>query len=411
MQNKSKQTSKTVKRRVKNRRQLGRRRRKIRRNNRIPLAIVKTFRRKMVVQSKNGTSMTIAGKDLIYKIPDQLVTNGDYSLMTIIPCNPAYWLGTRIATIASGYQNYRPIKFNVHYIPQVASTQQGNVLAGSLWSMSPSKENIQQTLKTSNGGILTQCYVPATSKIELGKNLQFNLYRMGGKFDQESNPFIFVALTIATIDQNGTRINPGYFFVDYKFEFRNPIGDTIKYYTSGLIQQQDYAVNYINETLVNCANNEINPGAVIQKDDQTYTWNGKPVTINQNNYVWYFCNDIKTGEPQPDDEDVELDSPYNAIINVEFAGNTPIIQLPTYSSIRGFAMVVLDGATLLYRNKSSTSQKTVVVPDSEATYYSLSFSSVEAAAAYQAHFTQIESATDYFTSVLKDGYTPNFIQI
>lgn len=260
----------------------------------MPAAVITTFRKQFSILQQSGTSMRVHGRDLIYKIPELLSSNSA-DVMTVIPCNPAYWTGTRISAIASGYQNYRPIMFKVTYVPQCAVTQQGNVLAGTLWAMSPNPNDLQQTLRTSNGGMLVQCYKAHTTKIKLGNNLQFNLFRMGGKFDQESNPFIFMAIAIGTYS-NGLedKINPGYFYVEYEYELKNPIGNTIKYYNSGLIQDKDAEIGYVNQTLINCMNNNnINLGAIIQKDDGKYLWNEKEVRIDPNMYVWYFNNDIE----------------------------------------------------------------------------------------------------------------------
>jgi type III secretion system FlhB-like substrate exporter len=181
----------------------------------------------------SGTSAIVSGTDLIYKIPTQLNGDATTSVITMIPANPAYWTGTRISAIAQGYQNYRPLNFKVHYIPQCAVTQQGNVLAGTLWNEVPTDDNLQQTLKTSNGGTLTQCYKPATSTVRMKTNLQYNLYRMGGAIDQESNPFIFIALQIGCTDANSQPIIPGYFYITYKYILKNPIGTGIMYQNKG----------------------------------------------------------------------------------------------------------------------------------------------------------------------------------
>jgi type III secretion system FlhB-like substrate exporter len=181
----------------------------------------------------SGTSAIVSGTDLIYKIPTQLNGDTTTSVITMIPANPAYWTGTRISAIAQGYQNYRPLNFKVHYIPQCAVTQQGNVLAGTLWNEVPTDDNLQQTLKTSNGGTLTQCYKPATSTVRMKTNLQYNLYRMGGAIDQESNPFIFMALQIGCTDANSQPIIPGYFYITHKYILKNPIGTGIMYQNKG----------------------------------------------------------------------------------------------------------------------------------------------------------------------------------
>lgn len=273
-----------------NRRRVGNRRRNNNVRRRMPMAFASGFQRRFRMRAQNGTSVRVAGRDLIYQIPET-INNNATTILTVIPSNPAYWLGTRVAALAAGYQNFRPIKFKAHYIPQCAVTQQGNVLAGTLWAMSPNKENLQQTLRTSNGGMLTQCYKQATSNVKLGTNLQYNLYRMGGKFDQESNPFTFIALAIAVTKDNN-KINPGYFSIEYEFEFKNPIGNTIQYYNSGLIQRQNYVKAYQNESCINCSATTVNIGATLQLDNDKYFYNDNEIVIEDTDELWYFSNDL-----------------------------------------------------------------------------------------------------------------------
>jgi len=299
----AKKVKKIKKRRLLSKRQpryIIRRRRRGRRN--LAAAYTKGFRREFNILRQTGTSMRVKGRDLIYKIPNNLETNNKTDVITVIPCNPAYWTGTRMAAISAGYQNYRPITFKISYVPQCAVTQQGNVIGGTIWNMSPNDSNLQQTLRTSNGGMLTQCYKPFTTNIELGTNLQFNLFRMGGKFDQESNPFIYIAMSIGTKDANSNNIIPGYFYVHYEYELKNPIGDTIKYFNSGLIQNVEKPKIYVNQTLINCNDNHCNIGATIQ-DDQGYTWFDKIIEIDDTSYVWYFCNQIKPNGSDDEEQD------------------------------------------------------------------------------------------------------------
>lgn len=289
----AKKVKKIKKRRLLNKRQpryLIRSRKRRRRN--LVAAYTKSFKREFSILRQNGTSMRVKGRDLIYKIPNNLESNNNTDVITVIPCNPAYWTGTRMAAISAGYQNYRPITFKISYVPQCAVTQQGNVIGGTIWNMSPNDSNLQQTLRTSNGGMLTQCYKPFTTNIELGTNLQFNLFRMGGKFDQESNPFIYIAMSIGTKDANNNNIIPGYFYVHYEYELKNPIGDTIKYFNSGLIQNINKPTIYVNQTLINCSDTHSNIGATIQ-DDGKYTWFDKNIIIDDTSYVWYFCNQTR----------------------------------------------------------------------------------------------------------------------
>lgn len=323
----AKKVRKIKKRRLLNKRQpryITRIRRRKRKN--LAAAYTKSFKREFNILRQTGTSMRVKGRDLIYKIPLDLQSNNNTNVITVIPCNPAYWLGTRMAAISAGYQNYRPIVFKITYVPQCAVTQQGNVIGGTIWNMSPNDANIQQTLRTSNGGMLTQCYKPFSTNIELGTNLQFNLFRMGGKFDQESNPFIYLAMSIGTKDSNNNIIIPGYFYVNYEYELKNPIGDTIKYFNSGLIKNQEKPTIYVNQTLINCNDPNVNIGATIQ-NDQGYTWNDKEVNIDNNSYVWYFCNQLKTNLNIEDP--LELIIPSN-ILGIALSGSLSLTVGNTY---------------------------------------------------------------------------------
>lgn len=229
-----------------------RNRRRNKRNNlrrNVLMAYSKNFKRSINSINVAATTARVTGKDLVYSIPDSQISNVDQPLIAFIPANPAYWLGTRVATIARGYQNYRPIKFDVHYIPHCAATQAGNVIAGTIFHQAPGIENLQQSLKTSNGGIITQAFKPAISHVKVGNNLQKNLYRVGGDIDDDSMPFYFIAVAISARNQDGQSIIPGYFYVDYTYTFKNPIGDSVVFSNSGLALFNDQLSTMKNQNI------------------------------------------------------------------------------------------------------------------------------------------------------------------
>lgn len=193
----------------------------------MPAAYAAHVRPRFNVSSRTATSAIVSGCDLIYPIPADLASNSD-TIFAMFPANPAYWMGTRISQFAPAYQNYRPLAFRVSYIPQVAVTQQGTVFMGTLWNEAAPTDNIQQSLFTSNGGCLTQCYVPCDTTIRLGRNLQQNLFTMNESLNPDTCPFMFLA------GVRGADVVPGYFYVTYTYEFRNPIGSAWAFNTSGL---------------------------------------------------------------------------------------------------------------------------------------------------------------------------------
>lgn len=297
----NKQRKKTRKLRIKGRRLPNNRKRRanIIRGKKIAAASAKGFVKKFTMLRQNGNSVRVTGRDLIYSIPDDLTSPIQSSnVITVIPANPAYWKGTRIAALASGYQNYRPIMFKITYIPMCAVTQQGNVIGGTIWDDGIDNNNLQQSLRTSNGGFMTQCYVPHTTRIRPKSNLQFNLYRMGGEFSTTSNPFLFIALAIGCKNSNNQRIIPGYFYVTWSFELKNPIGSINSYNNSGLIEYSALSHD-LNTTIINIdPNSEVPFGAYINIEEEEGVlkayYNDTPIEINANTPIWSFSSVTKT---------------------------------------------------------------------------------------------------------------------
>jgi len=262
-------------------------------SRRIAAASAKSMNRRFTIIRQDGNSVRVSGRDLIYSIPDTLTSPVQTTnVIAVIPANPVYWIGTRIAALASGYQNYRPMSFKISYIPMCAVTQQGNVIGGTIWDDGIASDNIQQSLRTSNGGFLTQCYVPHTTVIKPKSNLQYNLYRIGGNFDVKSNPFLFIAMAIGCTNASNQKIIPGYFYVTWTYELKNPIGKVSAFYNSGLTTYSTYSPQ-MNNTLINLTtNSEIPFGAYIdvelEESTNTTYYNRTPITVESTSPVWIF---------------------------------------------------------------------------------------------------------------------------
>lgn len=357
-----------------------------------------------------GTSATVTGCDLIYSIPDTIeAAYQNTQVIALLPCNPAYWLGTRVSAIAQGYQNYRPLKFEVIYVPQCAVTQQGNVLAGSLWDVAPSDNNLQQTLKTSNGGMLTQCYQTSTSIVRMKSNLQYNLYRMGGTIDQESNPFVYIALAIGCTNANGNRIIPGYFYVRYSYIFKNPIGTGIKYQNSQLIQlssKNQFLLNaslYLAQSIRTANGLEIPVGARldIEYNNSTiapgylYLYNGTEVQLGVATVVWVLENQphtITTKLTQVIKEYVDI--PYTEIKN---SGDSTQVNLDPYTSIS-----FVNGDQVITWLNNTLNAQTYYFPQPDTEYYKTNIDNVDLGKLIEnSYFRQAFSRAAEFTNFVK----------
>lgn len=214
-----------------------------------------------------GNNVRISGCDLVYPIA-KTVIQSDSFLFAMIPSNPCYWKGTRIAQVAPAYMNFRPISMTFSYIPQVAVTQQGTVFMGTLWNASSPYDDLQQSLFTSNGGCMTQCYVPCDTRIQLGSNLQQNLFTTYGEINSNTSPFLFMAGVA------GADVVPGYFYVSYVFDFKNPIGSALKYvrdYTTVIDALTKSIVHGNNSIVILQGTKNYGPGTVFDVEFDIHT--------------------------------------------------------------------------------------------------------------------------------------------
>lgn len=241
--------------------------------------------------------MTIGGCDLVTPISRQVVTHeGDaLTVFSCITANPAYWTGTRIAGIAPLYQDYRPLKMIFRYIPQVAVTQSGTVVMGTIWKGASPSSDFQQTLVTSNGGNMINCYIPANSAIELGANLDRNLYGVSGELSPETNPFLFLATTRGCLDAEGNQVVPGYFYVEYVFRLKNPIGEAWKFIRSAEVTTPYTGWSLPNRSLVLLEQNgNYGPGTVLDVEEEQGSYivkyRGSPVDLTDGTAVQAFEN-------------------------------------------------------------------------------------------------------------------------
>lgn len=190
------------------------------------------FRR---VSSKyNEQEIIIEGEDLVIPTPDALPTSSAGTpIFLSVPANPLYWKGTRVSGIAAVYQQYRPLKFEVDYIPQVPVTVPGQVIYGTLYNKGVDSGTFQQTLMTSNGGGMTQCYLKSTSRVICNKKtLPLTLYNTFDPMNENvANPFTWVAHYSGAWNGSGsvpTTNQPGWVYVRWKYMFSVGLGNTGK---------------------------------------------------------------------------------------------------------------------------------------------------------------------------------------
>lgn len=171
-------------------------------------------------QSRMKDGEIVHGFDLITS-PLSAIHNISY----FITCNPASWNGTRIAAIASGYQNYRPIQFKIHYRPQVGSTSEVSMFIGTIWQNTyiTSRSSIEPSLVTSPGGTYLPAWQSSCSVVPLGGRLPMRMFPVRDP-DFTTVPFSVVCRASNGGPSDVAIAMPGRIFIEYTYEFHNAIG-------------------------------------------------------------------------------------------------------------------------------------------------------------------------------------------
>lgn len=175
--------------------------------------------------NRSNDSCVVTGFDLV----PYAVSNYNYTSY-FVPINPIGWLGTRAAAIASGYQNYRPIRVVLHYRPQVGSTDTKSVFIGTLWQNNTINEvdSIEPSLLTSPGGTYVPSWQSVSTVVPCGSRLPQRMYPIRDPKSQNVPFFIVARSSLGGSDQPATAL-PGRIFVEYTFQFHNAIGNTNNY--------------------------------------------------------------------------------------------------------------------------------------------------------------------------------------
>lgn len=68
------------------------------RNGVMPASFTNAMRSRFSMSATGPDTVRVSGVDLVQGIPSSVIsTDGNLQLFTVIPANPAYWGGTRIA--------------------------------------------------------------------------------------------------------------------------------------------------------------------------------------------------------------------------------------------------------------------------------------------------------------------------
>lgn len=174
---------------------------------------------------RSADACIVTGYDLV----TYTATSYNY-ISYFVPVNPIGWSGTRVAAIATGYQNYRPLSIKIHYRPQVGSTDTKSLFIGTIWQNNTINAiaSIEPSLLTSSGGTYVPSWQSVSSVVPCGDRLPQRMYPIR---DPESAnvPFFLVARSSPDGPSGSAVAMPGRVFVEYTFRFNNAIGVTSGY--------------------------------------------------------------------------------------------------------------------------------------------------------------------------------------
>lgn len=175
-------------------------------------------------QQRQGDGEIVKGFDLV-TTPYNPTLLSSPNISYFITANPAAWNGTRIAAIAAGYQNYRPLLFKIHYRPQVGSTSEVSMFIGTIWQNNyiTNRAAIEPSLVTSPGGTYLPAWQSSCSVVPLGRRLPQRMFPIRDP-DFTTVPFSVVCRASDGGPESDAVPMPGRIFIEYSYEFRNAIG-------------------------------------------------------------------------------------------------------------------------------------------------------------------------------------------
>lgn len=249
-----------------------------RRRNVSRTRLVATQAHRVTTRSGSKDTTIIRGSEIVNAIPFQLTDTED-AIFGVIPANPCYWLGTNIAQQAANYGAYRPLRIRYRYIPQVSVNHNGAVQIGTLWSTAVSISALSQTLMTSPGGKLAQCYATFSKNIPLS-GLQQEFFNTNGELKQSTNPFYIVAYNrgASKNNENEQYIIPGTIIIDYVYKFTNKLGSSMIYGRINNVKWSEFELDkaHANMSFV-VRNGGLPPLTTLDIDDGKLLYNGSTV--------------------------------------------------------------------------------------------------------------------------------------
>lgn len=192
----------------------------------------------------NGSELVAYGTDILREL---VVPSTANSFAAVVSCNPRLISdqqggATRLCRQAMSFANYRPIKFEVEYIPVCPTTTAGALYMGSMWGDASYEPSSLSALMASNGGHM--CQIAQHGKSTIKMNLPQKYFSMEDSHDIDSEPFVFVATITNATAAAGTSL--GMLLLHWEYVMLNP---TVASHVSAETANQTVSVNGTGSTL------------------------------------------------------------------------------------------------------------------------------------------------------------------
>lgn len=161
--------------------------------------------------TSNGGVTRFSGREIVCSITTLPNPN---TVTKIINANPRYNPdAVRLYNVARTFQQWKPNKLSLQWVPTVPTTQGGTVTLGTVWSTETIGSSVMSTLNVSNGGVTGAIYTGLTCKPNLNGRMSQMWYYFND-LAEDSNPFNFAAMVDVA--------NSGYLVLHYDYTFSNP---------------------------------------------------------------------------------------------------------------------------------------------------------------------------------------------
>lgn len=145
------------------------------------------------------------------------------TLDIMIPMNPAQWIGTRTAQLASTFAAYRPTMLKIQWFNSTGTNTPGTISVGTVFAGTalnvPDRTSASGVLPATNGGFITAIWRQQTTGVRLATSLRANNFPTNEIQADDLPLWIVASFNGVTADDNTVL---GNIVINARFSMYNP---------------------------------------------------------------------------------------------------------------------------------------------------------------------------------------------